>query len=277
MRWILELIIRYRVVVAVLAASCASLWMIASPPLRQAKTARLLTISVFYPLQITFDQMTKAKNIYAENRHLKGEVALLTAQVAQLKDEKIENERLRGLFGFEQRMPLDIIPVSIVARDPSPVLKSVVVNAGKDKGVLTFMPVVGEGGIAGKVVQVMPSLSQVQLIRDPLNRTSILVRRSRAVSILETENGIDFFGLFRTHEDVRDGDTIVTSGLGGIYPRGFPVGVVDRIIDERDPLFKKATIKPSLDIDHLEELFIVRLPPQWNAFRAQLDSLQRQR
>jgi rod shape-determining protein MreC len=275
MRWILELIVRYRVVVAVLVASGLSIRMISSPPDLQAKTARFLAFSVFYPLQITFDQATKAKNIFAENRRLKSEVALLNAEVAQLKDEKIENGRLRKMLDFEERTPLDIIPVSIVARDPSPVFKSVVVNAGANKGILAYMPVVGEGGIAGKVVQVMPSLSQVQLIKDPLNRTSILVRRTRAVSILETENGIDFFARFRIHEDVAAGDTIVSSGLGGIYPRGFPAGVVEKISDEGNRLFKKAAIKPGIDIDRLEELFIVRQPPQWAAFRAQLDSLGR--
>ena len=277
MRWILELIVRYRVIVAVLAASGLSLRMISSPPDLQARTARFLAFSVFYPLQITFDQATKAKNIYAENRLLKSEVALLTAEVAQLKDEKLENARLRRMLNFEERTPFDIIPVSIVARDPSPVLKSVVVNAGTNKGVLVYMPVVGEGGIAGKVVQVMPTLSQVQLIKDPLNRTSILVRRTRAVSILETENGIDYFARFRIHEDIAAGDTIVTSGLGGIYPRGFHAGIVEKISDEGDRLFKKAVIKPGIDIDRLEELFIVRQPPQWAAFRAQLDSLGRKR
>jgi rod shape-determining protein MreC len=277
MRWILELIVRYRVIVAVLIASGLSLRMISSPPDLQAKTARFLAFSVFYPLQITFDQATKVKNIFAENQRLKSEVALLVAQVAQLKDEKLENARLRRMLDFEERTPFDIIPVSIVARDPSPVLKSVVVNAGTNKGVLAYMPVVGEGGIAGKVVQVMPSLSQVQLIKDPLNRTSILVRRTRAVSILETENGIDFFARFRIHEDVAAGDTVVTSGLGGIYPRGFPAGIVEKISDEGDRLFKKAVIKPGIDIDRIEELFIVRQPPQWAAFRAQLDSLGRKR
>jgi rod shape-determining protein MreC len=277
MRWILELIVRYRVIVVVLIASGLSLRMISSPPDFQAKTARFLAFSIFYPFQITFDQATKAKNIYAENRFLKSEVALLTVQVAQLKDEKLENARLRRMLDFEERTPLDIIPVSIVARDPSPVLKSVVVNAGTNKGVLAYMPVVGEGGIAGKVVQVMSSMSQVQLIKDPLNRTSILVRRTRAVSILETENGIDYFARFRIHEDVTAGDTVVTSGLGGIYPRGFPAGIVEKISDEGDRLFKKAVIKPGIDIDRLEELFIVRQPPQWAAFRAQLDSLGRKR
>ena len=277
MRWIIELIVRYRSVVAVCAASSMSVWMIASPPELQARTARFLASSIFFPLQVTFSQAIKAKNIYAENRRLRERVAQLSMRVAQLQDEEVENGRLRTMLDFEERTPFDIIPVSIVARDPSVLLKSVVVNAGKNKGVLAYMPVVGEGGIAGKVVQVMPTLSLVQLIKDPLNRTSIMVRRTRAVSILETENGTDFFARFRVYEDVAAGDTVVSSGLGGIYPRGFTVGVVEKIAGEHDHLFRKAVITPGIDIEHDEELFIVRQPPQWAAFRAQLDSLERRR
>jgi rod shape-determining protein MreC len=277
MRWIFEFIVRYRAAAVFIAASGVSVLMIASPGEHQAKTARFLAFTLFYPLQVTFDQATKAENIYAENRRLKLQVAQLSARVAQLRDEQIENGRLRRMLGFEERTPHDIIPVSVVARDPSLIQKSVVVNAGKNRGVKTFMPVVGEGGIAGKVVQTMPFLSQVQLISDPINRTSIMVRRTRALGILETENGSDFFARFRVHEDVAAGDTVVTSGLGGIYPRGFPAGVVEKVSDEGDRLYKKAAVRPILDIDHAEELFVVRRPPQWAAFRAQLDSLGRQR
>ena len=70
------------------------------------------------------------------------------------------------------------------------------------------------------------------------------------------------------------GDTVITTGLGGIYPRGFMVGVISRVSFDRDPLFKRATVKLSLDMDHIEELFIVKLPPQWAAFRDQLDSMK---
>jgi rod shape-determining protein MreC len=69
------------------------------------------------------------------------------------------------------------------------------------------------------------------------------------------------------------GDTIVTSGLGGVYPKGFTVGIVVSIIDERDPLFKKAVIKLMLDPDCQEELFVVKQEPQWSSLRAELDSL----
>lgn len=276
MRWIIELVIRYRTAISLLLALVASIAMISSPPHLQAKTARALTISFFYPLQITLDQLLLAKNIYAENRRLKNEVALLSVKVATLGEQASENVRFRSMLDFEQSSPFELIPVRVVAHDPSPFFKSVIVTAGANKGVLPFMPVVGDRGVAGKVVQVMSGLCLVQLLKDPLNRTSIMVRKSRVVSILETENGIDFYARFRTHESVEAGDTLVTSGLGGIYPPGFMVGTVSKILDQQDPLFKTAAIRISLDLDHCEDLFIVRLQPQWAAFKVQLDSLSKQ-
>jgi rod shape-determining protein MreC len=274
MRTVIELLIRYRLFASMSAACMVSLWMVSSPPHLQARTARLLTISIFYPVQITVDQVTRAKNIYAENEQLTKDIALLNAQVAQLKEQEAENVRLRDLLGFDQSTPLPLVPAQVVARDPSPIFKSVVISVGTNKGILPFMPVVTRQGVVGKVVQVMPDLSLVQLIRDPLNHVSIMARRSRTISILETENGIEFFTHLRVHEDVLPGDTVITTGLGGIYPRGFPVGIIGKVSFERDPLFKRATIKLNLDIEHLEELFVIKRPPQWAAFTEQLDSLK---
>jgi rod shape-determining protein MreC len=273
MRWIIDLVIRYRLLVSMIVACTASIWMISGSPRQQAQTARLLATSIFYPVQITVDQVVRAKNIYAENGRLKTAVALLNTEVAQLREEAAENTRLRDMLGFEQSTPFVLIPARVVARDPSPIFKSVVIDAGKDKGVVPFMPVVSRQGVVGKVVQVMPDLSLVQLIRDPLNHVSVMVRRSRTVSILETENGVDFFTHLRVHEDVLPGDTVITTGLGGIYPRGFLVGIINKVSFERDPLFKRAGIKLCLDIDHIEELFVIKLQPQWSAFKQQLDTL----
>jgi rod shape-determining protein MreC len=273
MRWLLEFIIRYRVYVSLCCTFSISLWMIVSSPETQARTARFLTISIFYPLQIAADQILNAKNIYAENRRLKREVASLSVDVARLQEQAAENDRLRSMLGFEKVNPYELIPVQVVARDLSQTSKSLVITAGSNSGILKYMPVVGEWGVVGKVVQVMPHLSLVQLITDPLNRVAIMVKRSRVVSILETENGRDFFVHFRTYEDVQSGDTIITSGLGGIYPRGFTVASIDKVVDERDPLFKKAIVKLSIDLGRQEELFVVNQSPQWSALRSGLDSL----
>jgi rod shape-determining protein MreC len=273
MRWLLELIIQYRVYISLCLTFCASVWMISSSPQMQAKTARFLTVSIFYPFQISADQILRAKNIYAENRRLKTEVAALSAGLAQLREQAAENDRLRNMIGFAKVNPYELIPVRVMARDPSADCKSLIITVGSAKGIVPYMPVVGEGGVAGKVVLVMPHLSLVQLVTDPLNRVGIMTKRSRVVSILETDNGRDFFVHFRTYEDAVPGDTIMTSGLGGIYPKGFIVGSIEKVVDERDPLFKKAIVRLTIDIARQEELFVINQSPQWAALRSELDSL----
>ena len=274
MHWILEFIVKNRNVCSLLLTVILSLWMISGSPEKQARTARTLTVTFFYPLQITFNQFLNIKNIFSENRRLKQDIASLNVRLASLKEQVAENDRLRGLLGFSKDFTYDLIPVRVIARDPSPVLKSIVVNAGRKNGVGMWMPLVGENGVAGKVIQVMNGLSLVQLLKDPSNRTSVMSCRTRTVSILETENGSDYFIRYRSHEDIEIGDTIVTSGLGGIYPRGLRVGEVKEISDSQSPLFKRVWLDLAVDFEHVEELFVIKLTPQWAAFRAEFDSLR---
>jgi rod shape-determining protein MreC len=116
----------------------------------------------------------------------------------------------------------------------------------------------------------------VQLLIDPSNRASVLVQRTREVGILETENGNDFFIKCRVHADVEKGDTIVTSGLGGVYPKGLFVGIVLRIQNVQDPLFKKLIVKIGVDFNHLEEVFIMKVKSQWASFPLEVDTLEHQ-
>jgi rod shape-determining protein MreC len=102
----------------------------------------------------------------------------------------------------------------------------------------------------------------------------VLSRRNRTVAILETDDGQHFFMRVRSHEDFQVGDTIVTSGLGGIYPRGLEVGIVKDIKAGSDPLFKRVFIRPAVDFEHLEELFVIRLSPQWASFLSEMDSIE---
>lgn len=273
MHWIVEFIIRYRNFCSLVFTVVLSLFMISSPENRQLATARFLTSSVFYPLQFIVDKVTNISNIYEENRRLRQDVVVLSSKVAAFQEQAAENDRLRGMLNFSQNFAYDFTPVRVVAHDPSDLNRSIVINAGKNQGILQWMPVVGEKGVVGKVVQVMGGLSLVQLLRDPANRTSVMIQKSRTTGILESSNGNDFYLRCRSHENVAIGDTVITSGLGGIYPPGLQVGKVTKISDSGDPLFKKAWIKLSVDFDHIEELFVMRLSPQWSAFVHEFDSL----
>lgn len=274
MHWIIGLIKKNLSIFSLLLTIVLSLLMISSPEEARLSTARTLTMSVFYPFQFTFNQISRIKDVFAENIRLKKEVTELSVELASLKEKGIENERLRGLLNFAQDFSFDFVPVRVVARDPALGDWTVIVNAGKSSGIELFMPLVGDRGVVGKVIKVLGNLSQVQLIKDPASRTSVLCRRTRTISILGTENGSDFFVQCRKHEDIIVGDTIVTSGLGGIFPRGLTVGVVDKITEDKNPLFKRARLKLSVDFDRLDELFILRLSPRWMSFRSEIDSLR---
>jgi rod shape-determining protein MreC len=271
---IFSFIISHRRFFSLLLTSLLSLLMITAPPVKQAATLRFLSMTAFFPLQVVMSQTTKIRNIFSENRRLKAEVIRLSATVAELHEESLENKRLRNMLDLAQNFSYDLLPVRVIAQDPSPAQRSIIVSAGKSDSITMWMPLVDERGVVGKVVQVMHRISLVQLLKDPSNRTGVLFRRTRVTGILETENGNDFFVQCRSHEPIAEGDTIVTSGLGGVYPRGLTVGTVKRIDKITDPLFKQAMVSLSVDFNHIEELFIMRLSSQWSAFRSELDSIE---
>jgi rod shape-determining protein MreC len=273
MRLVIDLIVRHRNACSLLLTVVLSVVMIAVRPEAQARVARALSMTIFYPAYIAVSQVPAFTGLYSENKRLRQELADIRMQLQLFREEAAENVRLRGLVGFAEHTLYTLIPARVVARDPSPQYRSVIVSGGRTHGVEQYMPVVGERGAAGKVVQVLENISMVQLLRDPSSRTSVMVGRSRAVGILQTENGRDFFVRLRSHEDAGTGDTIVTSGLGGIYPKGLTVGFVKKI-DDGNPLFKRAYIDFSVNFDKLEEVFIMRLPPLWAAQRAELEKTQ---
>lgn len=274
MHWIFAFVAQHRNLFSLLLTVSVSLWMINAGPTAQRRVARALTLSVFYPFQFTVNQVTRARNVFAENRRLREEVSRLRTHLALLEDDAAENERLREMLEFERRTEIELLPARVIAREPSPLYRAFVANRGSAHEVEYEMPVVDHRGLVGKVVQTLPHLSLVQLLKDPSARTSVMDKRSRAVAILETENGRDFFAQYRTPADIAVGDTIVTSGLGGVFPKGLFIGTVSEIKEGYDPLFKRVFVKPFVSFEHLEEVFIVKRPPEWAAVDRELDSLE---
>ena len=250
-----------------------SLWMLTANTAGQQKTARFLTLSIFYPFQFTVHQATRIKNIFAENKKLKEEITNLSIRYAILEEAAAENKRLRNLLGFEKKFPYTLLPARAVVREPSYIYRSIIISAGRIKGAARYMPVVNKDGVVGKIIQAMPNISLVQLIRDPSERISVMIKKNNEVGILETIDSKNFFIQYRKHAEVNKGDTIVTSGLGGIYPKGLNVGVVSEVKEIDDPLFKDVYVVPCVDFEHIEEVFVMQLDPQWAAFRSELDSL----
>ncbi|MBD3421239.1 MAG: rod shape-determining protein MreC [Chitinivibrionales bacterium] len=274
MHWILQFIVENRNISSLFLTVVLSLWMLSSNQERQNRISQALLVSIFYPFQYSLNLTSNIKNIFAENKQLRAEVTHLSTRVAELEQAAKENERLKKMLGMEDDFEYALEPARVVVRNPSHQLKSIVISAGKKHRLQRYMPVIHKSGVVGKIIHPMHGISMVQLLKDPACRTSVMFVRTRTAGILETDNGEDFFILCRTHADIRVSDTVKTSGLGGVFPKGLLVGEVIAIKDDQEPLFKRVYIKPFVDFSHLEEVFVIKLPPQWSAFRTEIDSLK---
>ncbi|MBD3322598.1 MAG: rod shape-determining protein MreC [Chitinivibrionales bacterium] len=273
MLWIFQFIYRHHTLSSLFLTVILSLWMLSRSLDQQQRLSRTLMFSLFYPFQYATSMTGRIKNVFAENKKLRHQVAELAVRNAELEEYSAENARLNKLLSFKKDSPYSLKAAHVVIREPSYQMRSIVIDAGKEDGVLQFMPVVTQDGIVGKVTQVLRNLSLVQLIKDPSCRTSVMIKPSRAVGILETDEGDRYYIRLRSHEDVAENDTIITSGLGGIFPPGLNAGKVDLIAKDKNPLFKRVYIKPFVNFDRIEEVFVILLPPQWSAFQSEKDSL----
>jgi len=226
------------------------------------------TYAPFYALSHQIEQL---KGVYQENKKLHQMVMELTLENYKLKEKHLENSRLRALLEFRSELRYQVIPAEVVAAEPNrpPGTGSVLINKGKEEGIKGNMPVLNLHGLVGKIENVFPHRSTVQLMMDPNFRVSALDQRSRVFGIIKPHPGpgsVLKLDNVPTREDVRTGDEVVSSGLGGIFPAGVRIGVVSRVEEQTSRktspyygIFKNIEVKPSVDFNSLEELFVLNI------------------
>lgn len=168
----------------------------------------------------------------AENRRLREQVA----ELQQWRDKAVAlqntNERLRGLLGLKIDPPIPMVTAQIIADARGPFSNTRLANVGGERGVVEGNPVISEYGMVGRVLGVGHGVSRVLLLTDIASRTPVLVDRTNARAILTGDSGANpKLAYLRGGDPVRAGDRILTSGDGGMFPRGLPVGVAVKGLD----------------------------------------------
>ncbi|MBZ0264440.1 rod shape-determining protein MreC [bacterium] len=196
--------------------------------------------------------------VWNENKQLREEVIRLQGEADKWRDATLENQRLRKLLEFKQGTQYEYLATEVIARDPAPNLSALVLNKGEKDGVTTGLAAVTADGLAGVIFNTRKSASTVQLATDRSFAASARVERTRANGILRWHSGhILELDDVPKNLDVKEGDRIVTSGLGGVIPAGIPVGVVNYISKSSGQIFQNIRIKPFVKFASLEELFIL--------------------
>jgi rod shape-determining protein MreC len=226
---------------------------------RQVRMARTVSMIVFYPFERTVAYWKSLSNLREENAMLRHRMTELAIENQQLREFDYENKNLRKLVEFKKRQSLDLIPAEVIARDPNRLSESFVIDRGRDAHIEAGMPVVTAEGIVGKISDVSDGSSVVQTIYDRDFRVSCLELRSRVIGILRWKGGPDCsLDNVPVQAEVAVGDTVVSSGLGGVFPKGLLVGVIAGMKPDNTGLFHEIRVSPAADMSRVEEVFVVR-------------------
>jgi rod shape-determining protein MreC len=181
------------------------------------------------------------------------------------RDAVLSYRRLSSVLELAERIPYDPVVAEVVGLDASAWFRTITVNRGTSRGVALNAPVIGPGGLVGRVISVGRDVAQVQLLNDRDCSVGALLARTRARGVVAgsgeqaSPTGLTL-NYVSNLEDVVEGDLIVTSGMDGIYPKGIAIGRVASV--RNGPrLFKLVTVEPAARLDRLEEVFILRALP----------------
>lgn len=196
-----------------------------------------------------------------QNDQYREEIDRLQSEIARLRELEVENRDLRNLLGLKQRAGTgELVPVRVIARDPSPFVQAITVDRGSDDGVKEGMTIITWRGVVGRVSRVGPNSSKVLLITDTSSSISGRVQSSdaRVTGIIRgrPEGGL-VMQRIPQEESLQMGETVVTSDFGGLLPEGLVVGQIVQVRRKDVDVMQEAIIEPSADMKRLERLYVL--------------------
>lgn len=246
------------VVLAVtLISSLFSLTRAPSLKVGPVRWALLYTISAG---QTVFRYPIHLISLKQENRYLRSELLKKVIDETELRELHAENERIREMIDFARDRDLHLLAARVLSHDVEIPPASITIDVGTSHGVEPFDAVVSAQGLVGRVDETPTwNRSIVRLLTDPGIRTSVLIQNSaRPMGILRWNGAEIHVDNIAQELPVAVGEMVLTSGLGGIFPPGLHIGVVDSVREDPHALFKDVIMTPSARLRRLEEVFVVR-------------------
>lgn len=207
-----------------------------------------------------FDFLGSIGDLKRENEKLTKENQELIAQNARLKDTEGENEILRKEIKLAPREKYNLEASFIIAQDPGGQGNRFLIDKGEKSGISENMPVIVSGGIlVGKVSEVFSSTARISTVTDQSSAVNAEVTDSRAKGIVRGTFGLGLMlDMISQADVVKEGDGVITSGLGGEMPRGLLIGKIGQVGQSQDKLFQQATILSPVDFSGLRLVFMVK-------------------
>lgn len=203
------------------------------------------------------------KELQAENESLKAEISLLEQEISGFVETDLENSRLRKLLQMADKVKNEFTTtvVPVIARNTSSWYNTITIKGGADVGFTKGMPVINGDGLVGRIISVSEYTSEVLLILDKDGTVGVIVQPSRTPGVVEGKG--DLGGHLQLNHvpydaNIQKNQTVISSGLGGIYPAGLLVGYISDIQTAAGGLMLEVTVTPFVDFDRLEEVMVLK-------------------
>lgn len=193
-----------------------------------------------------------------ENTKLREEVRKLREMANAGVELQQQNRRLLQLLDFKEKTQFDLVLAQVIGVDSSNWSRAIFINRGSRDGIRKDLPVVTHEGVVGRVIEATPDAAKVLLITDPRSAVDALIQRTRDTGIVVGDDARHARMKYLPLEsNLKTGDLVVSSGLGGIFPKGLVVGRVTGVTKQKFGLFQEAEISPSANLSRLEEVFVI--------------------
>ncbi len=193
-----------------------------------------------------------------ENEALQTRILELEDENLQIREALMTSGRLERIAAMRDEFEVDLLPTEVVGQDVSLWFRSLLLDRGQRDTVKSGMPVVAPSGLVGLITATSPLAARAMMLLDRRSAVNAIVQRSRARGIVRGDGRGDLEFVFMVRgDDVRAGDVVITSGFGGVYPKGLRIGAVRSVQADRNEILHSAKVEAAVDFGRLEQVFVL--------------------
>ncbi|MFC3123028.1 rod shape-determining protein MreC [Agaribacter flavus] len=244
--------------------------MIVDTKVDSVKTLRTYLTSFVSPLQYIADmpgellnwsasRFTSRQKMLDENELLTAQITLLNGELQRLAALQQENNKLRNLLDAPVRVNMHKMIAELMSIDNNPYSHQIVINKGTLNDVYLGQAILDDNGVVGQVVEVGTTNSRVLLISDATHAIPVRISRNNVRLVASGKGELNELKLQHVPHsaEVQEGDLLISSGLGNVFPEGYPVGTIEKIVRDESQPFADVTIKPAARLDRLKYLLLL--------------------
>lgn len=191
------------------------------------------------------------------NLELEQENQQMQSQLRQVQEVYLQNERLRKLLAFVDDLDRPALPAQVIGEDASNWARTIIIDKGTQAGLRNGLPVVAAQGVVGRIIKIAPASSRVLLVTDASSAVAALIQRTRTRGVARGRGDNLSIEYALRNADIQVGDLLVTSGMGGVFPKGLPLGLVESVEKDQFGLFQQVKAAPTIDFSLLEEVMVI--------------------